>query len=1048
MKFLNRYNSAILALALLTVIAGVILGLKLPNSLLPDISRPQIELFTRWPGKTAAQIEQSLIAPLEQQLSGIAQMTELSSRIRAGSASTVLSFQADADMKQAYIDVLSSSSQVPNWPSQVAAPFIEDYSNGAGATLASFFVYHSDKAQTDPDALIDAYRFYIEPAFAKIPGIGGAVVGTPTERRIDIEFDPKLLAKHSLSQSQVLAKINNFTDRSGGDLDFGARQYSLQFKGQVSLDNLSQVAIAANGQQIIRLGDIAKIKTRLASDWGYFALEGKRSLYFYLQPSQNINVMQTIDQIKTTMTTLNDGPLGAAGIQVSISRDDSVAISSALWLVYGSLVLGIVLACVVLFYFLRHLGSVILVFLSIPFCLAAVAILMALNGYSLNVISLAGMALSIGLILDAAIIVVETINRIDAEEARTQDQNQNPAAGIGNSIERGINEVRAALLSSILSSIIVFLPMLFMESSEGRLFRDLAFTITAALAASALFALIVLPLLYRRFIKNEPSHAESYSEHSNYNAVQLKTQAKLPSLLVAPLYNRSLAIGVLITAIPVAVLASYFMRPAIDVLPDPKQNIISTFVSFDEPISVSAIAQEYAEPMVARIEKQLQHPNDLGIRTHGMFCFPTLCQIYFYTDGSKDFKDLKQWVETTITQDLIGTQVFSRQGGLLRFAMPDSRVSQIDIKGADLTTLQLAGRELLEHLKLKYPNARIDEGTPLNNRASRIEFTPKQDQLVYLGLSPHDLNQHLLALSGGVYLGDFYTGSNTLPFYFKAQDAEYLEQILNTEIVVSGHGLVPLRELTHAEIKLAPESIFRVNRELTASISISPPQGQAMGGFLKTIKPAIEAFMIKKHPGLHISFRGSADNLKVFLQEFIQIFIAALVILSLLMFLTLNSWKLAGAVLLSMPLAMFGGMLNLKILNLFTPQNLDIITMIGFIILMGLVINNAILLASRFRQGMNAGLQQTEAILLAIDARKRAIYMSTGTSILGMLPLMISPANSAEIYRGLAAVICGGMIFSALFSITFMSALLSLPFFNESMPLNKQNSSANLSTAL
>lgn len=1050
MNIANRFAPLILASTLIMIVAGIVSGIGLPNSLLPDISRPQIELFSRWSGKTASQIEQSLIAPLEQQLAGTSQMSEMRSEIRAGSASTVLTFQSDADMKQAYIDVLSASSQVPNWPSQVPKPFIEDYSNGAGATLASFFVYHRDKSISDPDALIDAYKFYVEPAFANIKGIAGAVVGTPIDQRVDIEFDPRLLAKYSLNLTDIISKLSGFVDRSGGNLNFGAREYDLQFKGQLSLDQLAQVAIAVKDQHIIRVQDIATIETRLATDWGYFALEGKRALYFFVQPGKNINALETINQIKQTMADLNAGPLKASGVEVAISRDDSVAISNALLLVYGSLVLGIVLACAVLYYFLRHARSVALVFLSIPFCLAVVVLLMTLGGYSLNVISLAGMALSIGLILDAAIIVVETLNRVQGKRGEPEQEHN---------IAKAMQEVRVALFSSILSSIIVFLPMLFMDSAEGRLFQDLAFTISAALAASAVFALLVLPLLYRRFLASEKEESSEALEEGALSNALSKTQlprdinvdaknselknTKVLRWLVYPIFNRRTANIILILAIPFAIAASLWMRPPVDVLPDPKQNILSGFVSFEDPLSVETIEREYARVMVARVEQQLQQRDDLGIRTHGMFCFPTGCQIYFYTDGTMEFSELKNWLAKTITHDLVGTQVFSRQGGLLRFAMPNSRVSQLDIKGADLASLQLAGRNLLKYLKKQYPEARIEEETPLNDRATRIEFTPKQDQLIHLGLTPEELNRHLLALSGGVYLGDFYTGSNTLPFYFKAKDPEYMDELLDTEIFVSGHGLIPLRQLTEATIKLAPESIFRVNRELAASLSVTPPVGQAMGEFVDQLRPDISAYMDEHYPDLHLSYRGSADKLAEFLQEFIQIFLAALLILAILMYLSLKSWKLAAAVLLSMPLAIFGGMLNLKLLNLFVPQNLDIITMIGFIILMGLVINNAILLASQFQQGLHQGLAQNDAILKAISTRKRAIYMSTGTSILGMLPLMISPASSAEIYRGLAAVICGGMIFSALFSISFMAALLSLPMFRELSPPDSNENLVN-----
>ncbi|GAA6151581.1 efflux RND transporter permease subunit [Pseudoteredinibacter isoporae] len=1021
MKQEQRFAPIILVSTLLIILAGIISGVGLPNSLLPDISRPQIELFSRWSGKTASQIEQSLIVPLEQQLAGIAQMSEMRSNIRADTATTVLTFQSDADMKQAYIDVLSASSQVPNWPSQVPKPFIEDYSNGAGATLASFFVYHRDKSVSDPDALIDAYKFYVEPAFANIPGISGAVVGTPVDRRVDIEFDPKLLAKYSLTQTEIISRLNNFVDRSGGNLNFGAREYDLQFKGQLSMEELAEVAIAVKDQHIVRVRDIASVHTRLASDWGYFALEGKRSLYFFLQPGKDINVLETIGRIKQTMAELNEGPLQDSGIEIAISRDDSVAISNALLLVYGSLVLGIVLACGILYVFLKNWMSVSLVFLSIPFCLAVVALLMSWGGYSLNVISLAGMALSIGLILDAAIIVVETLNRVQKTDADSPSDHSEFATEARRT--QAMRDVRGALFSSILSSIIVFLPMLFMNSSEGRLFQDLAFTISAALAASALFALLVLPFLYHRFAPSGSAAGKTPLDE--------KRSMALTRCLVYPAKDRRMAAVILILAVPVAIVLSLWMRPPVDVLPDPKQNIISGFVRFEDPLSVETIEKEYAKVMVARVEQQLQQRQDLGIRTHGMFCFPDGCQIYFYTDGSMEFSTLKEWLEKTITHDLVGVQVFSVQGGLLRFAMPNSRVTQLDIKGADLAKLQLAGRELLTYLRKQYPDARIEEDTPLDNRATRVEFIPKQDQLIHLGITPAELNRHLLALSGGVYLGDFYTGSNTLPFYFKAQDPAYLDELLDTEIFVIGHGLIPLRQLAEASIQLAPESIFRVNRELATSIAVTPPEGQAMGEFVDALRPSVSAYMSQHHPGLHLSYRGSADKLAEFLQEFVQIFLSALAILAILMYLSLKSWKLAAAVLLSMPLAIFGGMLNLTLLNLFVPQNLDIITMIGFIILMGLVINNAILLASQFQQGLRQGLTQDAAVFQAIATRQRAIYMSTGTSILGMLPLMISPASSAEIYRGLAAVICGGMIFSALFSISFMAALLSLPVFSD-----------------
>jgi HAE1 family hydrophobic/amphiphilic exporter-1 len=203
-----------------------------------------------------------------------------------------------------------------------------------------------------------------------------------------------------------------------------------------------------------------------------------------------------------------------------------------------------------------------------------------------------------------------------------------------------------------------------------------------------------------------------------------------------------------------------------------------------------------------------------------------------------------------------------------------------------------------------------------------------------------------------------------------------------------------------------------------------------IGPFVEQMKEEVSAFLLAhENSDLFVNYRGSADSLTTFLTEFGTMFLMSLVILILLMWLTLKSWPLAFAVISSMPLAVAGGMFNLQMLNLFTSQNLDVITMIGFIILMGLVINNAILLASQYDRAHQSGLSQQDSIIQAVKLRKRPIYMSTGTTIFGMLPLMLSPGDGAEIYRGLAAVIIGGMTFSALFSLSFMSALLSLPIF-------------------
>ncbi|BBM02722.1 efflux RND transporter permease subunit [Microbulbifer sp. GL-2] len=1013
MKIIEKYSSAIITCSFLLVLFGIYFGLKIPNALLPNIDRPQIALATSWPGKTALEMEQALVAPLEQELSSLGFLEKIQTTVSNGFAWTLITFHPNADMEQMYIDVLSRLNQVPNWPSQVSAPRLYNFSNGAGATLASFFLYSTKKA-TEQE-LSQAFRDHVQPKFSKIPGVASVVVsGTPMEQRVDIEFDPKGLAQVSLTINQVQSRLNDLIDRSGGNLTIGSKDYALHFKGQIPITDIESLPIATRGPHIIRLGDIASVHTRMASDWNYFALEGNQSFYFYLMPTDDISVLQTIDTIKTLISELNKGELGRLGMEVAISRDDSKSIRSSLQLVYGSLILGALLACLILYWFLRDLRTLALIFTSIPVCIALVILGMYLGGRSINVISLAGIALSIGLMVDAAIIVIENIQRLRSQ-----------GSDLLTSIRQGTQEVTGALTSSTISSVIVFLPILSMQSATGQLFKDLAYTISSALIASMLFALLLLPALARYLLTSTEK-----ANPKDKNQILNRILQRWIHISLKPAGRAGLRNCIIFLGLPAALIVTYISSPSIDVLPDPKQAMISIFINFESPMALEAVERDIGQLIMDRLE-QSKGEFEEQIVTYGTLCYPAMCQLYIYTQGDWEFERFKDWINKDIVSGLTGTRIHIQQGGLLRFAMPNSRVSQLDIKGAELSILQAAGRDLLEHLRSEFPDAQITEGSALNNRGLRIEFEPNQDQLIRLGMTLPEFNRHLMALTDGIYIGNFYTGTNTLPFYFKAKEPANLEQLLNTQIMITGQGLIPLRQLTSAEITQAPDNILRVGQEVSTSLNLTPPSGVAMKDFTEQVDQSVVDFLDQsQYQELHTQFRGSANELKLFLQEFLQIFTVALLILALLMYFYLRSMKLALAVLFAIPLSFAGGMLSLRFLNLFVAQNLDVITMIGFVILMGLVVNNAILLVNQFQSSIDRGMHQVDAIKSALSLRIRPIMLTTTTCILGNLPLVFSPGDSATIYRGLAAVISGGMVFSALFVLSFMSALLSLKTFS------------------
>ncbi|ESP94258.1 efflux RND transporter permease subunit [Pseudoalteromonas luteoviolacea] len=1008
MRLVEKYSSIIIAFSFLLVVLGILAGVKLPNALLPKIDRAQIAVVTAWPGKTAAEIEQSLVSPLERQLSGLSQLKNLQTNITNGQAWTTLNFHYQAEMEKVYMEVLARINQVPDWPSQVAKPRVIDYSNGAGSTLASLFLYSdTEKSQED---FMHAYRAYVEPAITDIPGITSINMdNNRLAQRVDIEFDPQKLTQLSLSIDQVTRKLQGLVDRSGDSLLLGSKEYDLHFKGQMALSELRNLPVAVTGVRVVRLGELATVHKRFVYDWSYSTFKGNQAIYFYLQPDKDINVLETIDLIKATLAELNEGPLSSLDLKVVMSRDNSLPIKQALLLVYGNLLLGVLLACGFLYYFIRNMRVVFLIFVSIPVCLSLVLLGMQLGGRSLNLISLAGMALSVGLLLDASIIIVENIQRL-----------RNTGLSLIESCRLGVLQVRAALISSTLSSIVIFVPIVLMHSEVSQLFGDLAFTISSALVASILVALFLLPALSRQLLPSQ--QIVTGKELSN----------KWTMFVTAPSRSKLQGTVWLVLAIPGALIFSWWMKPELDLLPNPKENIVMVYTAFDEPLSVNAAKLQIGDVMEQRIAAQKEQGAHPAFDIHGSFCNPAYCLLYFYPEGKWDFPAFKKWVDTEIVQDLPDARTYVYQGTLLRLALPDARTSQLDLKGLKLPELQKAGQELLAHLIKTFPDARITEVIPMRDTVARIEFKPKVDTLAFMGLSQAELNQILVTLTDGAYLGQFYADSDTLPFYLKGQTPEHLEQLLQTEVMIPNQGLHPLRSLVETQLSLAPSAIYRTDREVSMSINLVPANGQPVGPFITQVKAEVEAYLAQRpEQGLFINYRGSADQLSGFLTEFFQMFCISLLILFLLIRMALNSWSLAMAVMLSMPLALIGGMLCLKVVDYFAPQNLDIVTMIGFIILMGLVINNAILLASQYRSAMASGQSQQQAIVQSSRYRMRAIYMSTGTSIFGMLPLMLSPGDGSEIYRGLAAVIVGGMTFSALFSLGFMSALLSLPIFNK-----------------
>ncbi|KZN47289.1 efflux RND transporter permease subunit [Pseudoalteromonas luteoviolacea] len=994
-------NKVVLSIATLICVLATLVVNHLDSALLPPIKRPEISINVTWPGKGVEEVQQVLVSPLEEVLNGIPSSTLMSTTVTASNANINLSFQPDSDMDDAYIETLNRINQVPGWPSEVPAPTVTNFASGSSASLASMMlVSHSPTTQ---QALIQAYENHLKPALSKITGVQSVVTSNnPTQQRVDITLQHDKIKHYGLDITQIQHQLNTLSDGSGDYMYLGDRRYALHFSGQKSFSELMSLPIAYHEPSFIRLGDIATIEQQTEREWLFSSVNGKRAFYIYFRSSPDINVLATLEQTKKVIAQLNQGPLASLNMELLLSRDDSKAVKSAISQVYLSLLLGIVLSSLVLYFFIRQHRFVALIFVSIPVCLAAVVLLMSLFDYSLNVISLAGMALSIGLLLDASIVAVDSI-----------EQQRRQGVPLSQAIASGVKEVKGAIISSTLSSIVIFVPILLMRSPEAQLFKDLAFTISGALLVSLLSALCLLPVMARLLLNKTTS--------------QNHTTSKVHPFFQSITQSRPVALGIIITLVPLACLVVWLLTPQMNLLPTAKNRAVHAYISFQDPLSPEATELHIAKPILSRIAQQKRLGQAPNYDLSGLLCWQGFCLLYFYPPKEWHYETFSQWLKTSVVHDLPGTHVTVVQEDLLRLALPNAGLSYLDLHGADRALLQSAGKHLLNHLQSKFIGAQIRPVSELTNNVARIDFMPNHSALLRYNLNLNDLKTYLEALTQGVYLGRFNNQGQNLPFYLKIHKSGDLQTLLGREVNIPGIGLRPLSELTDAQFSVAPSRLHRVNQRSVVTLSLTPPTNMSQSEFVAAIKLESNTFLSQQeYDQVITSWRGSADQLDTFITEFSHMFLLSLFILCVLLRLNLRNWRQTCAVLLSMPLAILGGIVCLRLMGLFTNQPLDIITMIGFIILMGLVINNAILLINQYDYALLHGKPQQAAIMHAIAVRKRPIFMSTGTSIFGMLPLMLLPGEGAEIYRGLAAVIVGGMTFSALLSIPFMAALLSL----------------------
>ena len=1006
---LDNPVAVIVALLLATLFGAISLD-RLPIQLTPEIQDPEITIKTSWRAAAPNEVEAEIIKPQEDVLRGLPGMTKLLAKAQEGRGEITITFFVDMDLRRALVEVINRLNQVPSYPEDVDEPTISTI--GGNARAIAWFII---KPTAGNDKDISSYKNYIEEVvqtrFERVPGVARSEVYGGREREIRITFDPYKAASLGVQIPAASSLIGSGTDVSGGFVDIGKREYSLRFAGKFLAEDLHSLIIEWRDGHPVYLRDLAVIEERLVDRNSFVITKGELSIAVNAQRETGVNVLQVMNGLQQAAKELAEGPLARANLTIEQVYDETSYIDRSIEMLASNLAMGIVLAIVVLWWFLRRLRSTLLVALSIPVCLLSSFIVLDATGRTLNVISLAGLAFAVGMVLDASIVVLENIVRL-REEGKEPD-----VASL-----LGISQVWGALLASTVTTVAIFLPILFLDDEAGQLFADLAISITSAICVSLIVAITMIPSFAKHFMGNQ----KIIDPHHHW---WLAASNMVMFLSNGPA-RRTFLIVILVT---VPLTLTWTLLPKADYLPEGNRNLVFAYILPPPGANIAQIENEMGDVIAQRISPYVTGEKQPQVKHYFFVAFP---QGVFM--GVRALKPEETGALVSVLNEVIqgfpDTIAFAKRASLFG-GFGEGRTIDMDLHGRHIAELMNAAASGFRLIHEKIPGASVRPFPGLELAQPELRLIPNDRRISEAGWNRSQIAGIIRALGDGLYAGDYFDGDETLDIILRSKPWDSPEELKAIPLATPDAGILPLSELVNIQRTSGPEEIRRMNRRRTVTLQITPPENLSLEETLNILQTEIEPIVRADMPvDGDIGYTGTADKLESVLTNMKGSFLLAIFILYLLMSALFQSFKDSLLVVLSIPLATVGGVIALNLMNTIPQrffnvplfQAMDLLTMIGFIILMGLVVNNAILLVHQARSGERKGMSRRDAVAQAVNIRLRPILMSTLTSIFGMLPLLLVPGAGTELYRGLAGVIVGGMMISTIFTLLLLPSMLRI----------------------
>jgi HAE1 family hydrophobic/amphiphilic exporter-1 len=1112
-----RQPVTVLVCVILVTLAGVLSLRSLPIQLTPTVSSTIVSVTTFWEGASPAEVERSIVEKQEEKLQGVAGIRQMTSVSSQNSGRVRLEFAVGTDPDAAIREVSDKLRQVQSYPPNVDQPVVEasdpenkDYiawivlGGGMGPGSEGF----------DIREMQDFAQDRVKPRLERVAGVSEVNVLGGRERELQVRFDAERLAQRGLTVDDLVAALLAANrNASAGSVRESKSEVSVRAIGQFeSVEAVEAVVVATRGGRPILVGDVAEAVVTFKKPSGFVRSSGEPVVAINVQQEVGSNIVEVMRGVRAAIDEMNGsaGMLAAeksrrglgAPLTLRLVYDQTTYIDDALALVRDNIWQGGLLATLTLLVFLRSWRAIAIIAVAIPISIVGTVVVLLALGRTVNVISLAGLAFAVGMLVDNAIVVLENIWR-HMERGKTPAQAAIDAT----------SEVWGAVLGSTLTTVVVFIPILLIQDEVGQLFRDIAIALSVSVFLSMLVAITVVPAAAARLLRPLSGGAASLVDRGVIGRLSTGTARMLYRISG----HRALAALIALVLTGLSIGGSIALVPPRDYLPRGNRNLVFGLIlpppgtSLDQQTRIAerveATVRPYWEagrlpagsPEREAAERALPEvPVSPWMQWKvGPSIQPSAVENYFVVsfpgamfhggvsaDGARAGANEYLLNHATRSEVLPGTLAFAFQVPLFRTSGSSGSAVRVDFVGDDLEAVTgAAGAMFGQFMSTFGPGAVQPDPPSFNLPGPEVRLSPDHRALAEAGLSPAQLATAVLAAGDGAIVGEYRLGGESIDMkVVEVQAATAAAEVASRDLgtladipVATPVGrTMQLSSLAAIERGTAPTQINHVDRQRAVSLQVTAPPTMALDAAIASIEESIASGRasgaIPESVGTGIA--GSASKLGEIQRtlfgdgSFVGLLgssmFLALLVCYLVMVVLFQSFTLPLVILFSVPLACVGGFAALMAVLIWSTgqplmpmQTLDVLTMLGFVILIGVVVNNAILIAHQARNFMRGEGDETPsdaafrglsgavavgpgtrlparaAIAESVRTRIRPILMSSLTSVAGLLPLIVAPGAGSELYRGLGAVVAGGLLVSTIFTIVLVPLVLSFAMRDE-----------------